>query len=532
MSRAALVLIALGLAPGAVSAGPLAFEGPEAIVIGRDDRVTLTLAAGGRVPRLVASVGTVELAELAEVAQVGAEGRLAAVYLVPDRGAPAVAIVAALDPDTGELVDWIAIPMIAQAHVAARVDRAAEVVLEVGGAIHGPFQLRAREESLVPVRVPPGVTQAEMVAVDGAGRTTRRILPLGVPDLERVLAICPRGAEHLTLVVADASGRPDSRATLALRTSTGQLGDATAAGPGVYRAALTPPAQTDRLEVTLGATIGGAVPSTCATALSGEAPRALTVTPARATGIRAGETIAVELVLGFEGRRPPASPLVTLTADRGTVRGVRALGSERVVATWTAPGRGGGVAILTARVGAIVERTEVALVPLPIAIVGPQRRYALEFQAGYVTNLARIAAPVIGVGLTARVLSPRLHAGVAIRYYTSTDTAMATGGEEVAVAVHAVPVLAQLTFDLVRSRLYVGATAGAVLGQTMVSSASSGDTVDRLLRPALGVLGGGAAGVGPGRAVLELGYLHATARGAAYGPVGGLAVTGGYRLAF
>ena len=169
--------------------------------------------------------------------------------------------------------------------------------------------------------------------------------------------------------------------------------------------------------------------------------------------------------------------------------------------------------------------------PAPPRPAPPRRRSRalVAVHAGYLTNFARVAAPTVGAEVASLVPVRHLHAGLAISYYASTGSATTADGEAITISVRAVPVLARLVVDV--GPVFVGATAGAILGRTSLSSMSTGRSDERLIRPAVGVVAGGALGLGRGQLAIEVGYLHATAVGAASGAVAGYSLTGGYRLA-
>jgi hypothetical protein len=182
-------LAVIGLPEVAAATAPQVRAVPERVLLGQDTRVGLEVrvpegsgpvraaASSGSFEQQVVEGGPVRLFQwtppeirypLAAVLVFWVEGR---------PGAPEVAVVR--------------IPLVGRTTMPITTDPGAEVVVELGGTRFGPVKANARGKAQVPVEVPPGVTQARVLATRGELKTDR-LAPIEVPPhLPLVAAFSP-----------------------------------------------------------------------------------------------------------------------------------------------------------------------------------------------------------------------------------------------------------------------------------------------------------------------------------------------------
>jgi len=175
-------------------------------------------------------------------------------------------------------------------------------------------------------------------------------------------------------------------------------------------------------------------------------------------------------------------------------------------------------------------RATVQLAPLP-------RRFSITPRAGYLSNLGRVAAPLVmlSAGMRLPVLRESVVADVAFGLYSTALDAMTPTGEPVSGRLTTLPALARLAVHrpIQRFDLWAGAGAGIAIAWTRLSSPSAGTVRDQGGHLALTGFVGGATRVGPGSIVAEAAYLHATiADGPIAGRIGGVIGSAGFSLEF
>ncbi|TMB18139.1 MAG: hypothetical protein E6J65_18630 [Deltaproteobacteria bacterium] len=187
---------------------------PSPMRLGRDASAVLRVVTQSAAePALSVSVGRVEAPRHT------GEGTWEAQYVPPDDGIPQVAIVMAVA--AGE-VAWIALPLWAEGDAVVKTRPRGRITVEIGSQTFGPVTADPRGEAIVPVVVPPGVTQA---------RQGKRMIPLGVPPSRMVHVAFGEtgGAADRAQTVAvyaiatTADGAPRRGAAIRLRSSRGAL---------------------------------------------------------------------------------------------------------------------------------------------------------------------------------------------------------------------------------------------------------------------------------------------------------------------
>jgi hypothetical protein len=203
---------------------------PSPMRLGRDASAVLRVVTQSAAePALSVSVGRVEAPRHT------GEGTWEAQYVPPDDGIPQVAIVMAVA--AGE-VAWIALPLWAEGDAVVKTRPRGRITVEIGSQTFGPVTADPRGEAIVPVVVPPGVTQA---------RQGKRMIPLGVPPSRMVHVAFGEtgGAADRAQTVAvyaiatTADGAPRRGAAIRLRSSRGALSALHEVAPGLYQSRLS-----------------------------------------------------------------------------------------------------------------------------------------------------------------------------------------------------------------------------------------------------------------------------------------------------
>ncbi|MDQ3264721.1 MAG: hypothetical protein M3Y59_13810 [Myxococcota bacterium] len=176
-----------GLLAGALSLVSLAAEPsfvaePAAPVLGRTDRVRLTFQVPGQDTqqlRVAVNVGT-----LSTPNRVGA-GRYTATYTPPPTRFPQAALLLAWQDGPGAEVAFYRLPLLGTTRLPVSTNPNTEVRVRVAEAVFGPVQTDAQGEATIPLDVPPGVVEAEVLV--GGAKTGRKVA-LEVPPYNRLVA--------------------------------------------------------------------------------------------------------------------------------------------------------------------------------------------------------------------------------------------------------------------------------------------------------------------------------------------------------
>lgn len=184
-----LCLAVIVLPEVAAGAAPEVRAEPARLLLGRDTGVALEVrvpADSGPV-RAAASSGT--------FAQAVVEGGPVRVFqwTPPDVRYPLAAILVFWvegQPGPPE-VARVRIPLMGRTDMPITTDPGAQVVIEIDGSRFGPVKANRRGKVKVPVEVPPGVTQARVLATRGVLKTDR-LAPIEVPPHQPLVAVIPQ----------------------------------------------------------------------------------------------------------------------------------------------------------------------------------------------------------------------------------------------------------------------------------------------------------------------------------------------------
>jgi hypothetical protein len=181
-----LFLGVLGLPEVAQAAAPEVRAEPARVLLGKDTRVSLEVRVpeGSGPVRAAASSGS-----FAQQVVEGGPVRLFE-WTPPEVRYPLAAhLVFWVDEGPGAPeVAVVRIPLVGRTDMPVTTDPGAEVVIEIAGARFGPVKANRRGRAEVPVEVPPGVTQARVLAARG-GLKTDRTTPIEVPPHRPLVAV-------------------------------------------------------------------------------------------------------------------------------------------------------------------------------------------------------------------------------------------------------------------------------------------------------------------------------------------------------
>lgn len=355
---AALALLA---AAGVARAASLSIE-TGVVVLGRTESATVTIrvdeppGAEERPLRLSVNVGS-----FSEPRRLG-PGKYRATYLPPPTRFPQVALVAVWrETGPSARIDFLRLPLYGQTRLPVKARKGSQLSVEVGLDTFGPATADARGEALVPIVVPPGVSEAKVTIKDPEGVATSKKVPIEVPPYNRLTAAL---VPHAIQADGAASARLDVYYDLGgANLAAGRVrvvpsvGTATleAAGKGLYTYRYVPPAGTSAKEVRFRVEVEGDPSASAAArlALGLNAPaRVLVRAPAAklAAGSGARVTVGV-LVLDAAGLGLPSQDL-SVTANGEPLEAATYAGEGLYEAAFTAPGvyPPGGVVRLEARV--------------------------------------------------------------------------------------------------------------------------------------------------------------------------------------
>lgn len=172
-----------------------------------------------------------------------------------------------------------------------------------------------------------------------------------------------------------------------------------------------------------------------------------------------------------------------------------------------------------------------------LSLMAADGRMSLGARAGYLTNFARVSAPlgILQLGYRTPWLGERLRISAMAGYYQSqTTVGTLDNTQSLDVAVWALPLLLRAEYMLTFGHVALGPVVGAgVLGaQSRVASSATGRFLEQHFVPLLAAGAGGAVALGPGQVCAELSYWAASLdQTTVSGNAGGMNVSLGYELA-
>jgi hypothetical protein len=292
----------------------------------------------GRALELTANVGRIETLE-----DLGG-GSYRAVYVPPDDPYPQVAILMVANPAGARLervaVARVVIPITARVELPGKTAPGTSMQMVVAGRRFGPVRADRNGRFSLPILVPPGFGSAEATSIDRVGnRKTRRIslfLPetnqLGLWAYPRRLMADGRSRSRLLVTFMDPFGALRDQADLGpssgvrIQAQRGSLAELKHLQTGLYETYYTAPETIgdgrDRIEVSFPGGGSRSRAEVLLELLPGPATRVEFQVPDLLASD--GQTPAALEVRVFDVRgNPVGREVVELTADEGTIRGLR-----------------------------------------------------------------------------------------------------------------------------------------------------------------------------------------------------------------
>jgi hypothetical protein len=196
-----------------------------------DDARAVVRIEAAEEPRLSVSAGRIEHLRRA------ADGAFEADYLPPEEPVPRVAILTAVA--RGEM-GWLALPLYGEGDALVKTRKRARITVRIGDQIFGPVEADQSGDALVPVIVPPGVTEAfhgEQAIDLHVPKTQALQLAVGVgsgrADREEKVP--------LFVAVVTPSGEPRRGALVIFAASRGTISAPREVAEGFYQAELVVP---------------------------------------------------------------------------------------------------------------------------------------------------------------------------------------------------------------------------------------------------------------------------------------------------
>jgi hypothetical protein len=245
-----------------------------------------------------------------------------------------------------------------------------------------------------------------------------------------------------------------------------------------------------------------------------------------------GESSTELTVKAFDGANNPVSGLSLSASADGTLSAFTPAAAGEYSARYTSPlSRGGSDSVVVRdAAGRIEGRLEILLTDA--------RRMSVAARLGYVTNFAKVSAPLFAAGANVRppILDGNLVVGLELGLYVSSSTDRDEADvEDVSVTATVLPLLARVVYEIPLGMVmpYFGLASGVSITSTNVSSSSSGEQVSNDAALPLYVPVGATMPLGPGRAGLELGYLYTPVENDSLeGNLGGFEITAAYHYGF
>lgn len=368
----------------------------------------------------------------------------------------------------------------------------------------------------VPEQVRPGAIAHLDVSLQGSAERASCEIPLMLEPAAKVEVALSRSkyvateAEPIAIHITPRYSGPGERASalLELSASVGELAQTRVATREPVEIAWRLPHElAGRSQALLH--VSGDVKQELAVTLAGGPAVALRARLDRAELPADGHATSALRVSASDSYGNPAS--VQLTAEcLGELSEFRHTGAGEYEADYRALYGETGVDELrvTDRATGLVASTQLQLSPAG-------GRFALAARAGYLTNFARVSAPlgILQLAYRTPLLGDKLRFSALAGYYQSQASVGTQGSSPpLDVNVWAVPLLLRAEYSLSFGVVDVGPVLGAgMLGaQSRISSTDTGNFYDRHFVLLLAAGAGGAVALGPGRVCAELSYWAAS----------------------
>jgi hypothetical protein len=374
---------------------------------------------------------------------------------------------------------WLALPVHGSHQLRVKAPPRSRVQVSIGAASFGPVTATASGEASVPVKVPPGVTSAQVTFTERSGRTRTQTVPLPAPRFARIRLVAmeaPVQGKPVRLqgFVVDESGNPAVAVpSLAISLERGTLGPIEPKEGGTFELPYTAPAP------------GGAPVSVSAAPIE-EADRAFTlpIEPLPAP-------MASQEGPGSSGGQTPVSAAGPLASASPWVPWQRTAGFFLFGQSNTADSNG-----------------------LGLRLEGSLRLAQKPWEALVLVELRK----------NGQVIEKSTTSGedTVTKTFNLSGLSIRAGGR------WSQPLLT-------RGLLFADAGVGVLAMGGEVVLEGQGDSLRQELRsvgPILSLGGGAAWSVGPGRLCAQLDWAYAPGRNRVSGNLGGLSLAAGYQLVF
>ncbi len=219
------------------------------VTSGESARIELSaLDDSGRPVRDIQVSLTVNIGSLTEPV-LTPDGTFTATFQPPAQEGPQVALFhATVKQGSRGSRAWLALPIHGSQPLRVKAPPRSKVRVSVGAASFGPVTASASGEATVPVKVPPGITSAEVTIVERSGRSRTQTVPLPAPRFARIRLVAPEAPvqdtpTRLQGFVVDESGNPAvALPPLAVSVERGTLGPIEAKEGGLFELSYTAPA--------------------------------------------------------------------------------------------------------------------------------------------------------------------------------------------------------------------------------------------------------------------------------------------------
>lgn len=340
---------------------------PEKLALGTDRSVMISYRAPESLrAQLFVDVGTLDAPARAS------DGSWVARYTPPAERFPQSAIFALVSADGAELT-WARLALCGVAKVELDSDPDARVSVQIGSETFGPVATDARGHAVLPVVIPPGVSQAVSIATDALGNERRHNIPLDVPSATRLLSVCPpEDARGFWVFALNEHAQPASDLQLVAHGQPVVVSGVSMREPGVYRVGFDVPPSVRAGELAQLSAAPANRPregKSCQMRVPLEPPEKLEISLSRASFSPADpQPIRVRITPRYRGAREPEAASMRIVATLGELSAASATSREPVELEWKVPSSFGGQtsAELLVRAGRIQARAALELVPGPL----------------------------------------------------------------------------------------------------------------------------------------------------------------------
>lgn len=358
----------------------------DAVVLGKEKKVKLTIQVGGskQTPRMRASVGKVGKPKKIR------PGTFMVTYTPPYKREPDVALISARVSDSKCPPGFIALPLLSERKVRAKVAPNARVTLKIGKAKYGPTRADARGNVEIQAKLLPGYPEGTFeIALPGGKKKQKKIkfkskryTRLGLISVPAAVRADGSSSARLYLFAADPFGKAVKNPRFKLSCRAGKVSEVTAVLGNIGQASFKP-----KRRLTAGR---AKIKARLLRPRRGKRTFKIRLVPGSAlkialessarTLIADGESTAVVTVNVTDDKGKGQENLpVEVSASNGQTGAVKELGGGRYQVELIAPLGGAGETEIKAGVGGREETLAVKLqAPEPLSITASRPRVVAD----------------------------------------------------------------------------------------------------------------------------------------------------------